>query len=38
MKDEMGGVAIEEPVELKPKTYSILVSNSSEYIKVGKNW
>ena len=33
MKDEISGVAIEEIVGLKPKMYSILVSNSSEYKK-----
>ena len=33
MKDEMGSTAIEEIVGLKPKTYLILVSNSSEYEK-----
>ena len=30
MKDKMGGVAIEEFVRLNPKTYSILLINSSE--------
>ena len=40
MKDEIGGVAIEEFVGSKPKIYSVLVSNSSEYKKakdVNKN-
>ena len=31
--DEMGGVAIEEFVELKPKIFSILITISSEYKK-----
>ena len=33
MKNEMGGAAIVELVGLKPKMYSILVSNSSKYNK-----
>ena len=33
MKDETGGVAIEEFVELKPKIYSFLVDNNSEHEK-----
>ena len=33
MNDEMGGVAIDEIVGLKPKMNSILVSNSCEYKK-----
>ena len=40
MKDELGSVAIEEPLSIKPKMYSILVSDSSEYKKatyVNKN-
>ena len=40
MKDKMGGVAIEEFLELKPKMYSILASKSSENkkaIEVNKN-
>ena len=40
MKDEMGSVSIEEPLSIKPKMYSILVSDSSEYKKatdVNKN-
>ena len=40
MKDEMGSVAIVEPSSIKPKMYSILVSESSEYKKatyVNKN-
>ena len=28
MKDEIGGVAIEEFVELKPKMYSFLIDNN----------
>ena len=34
MKGEMGSVAIEEFVGLKPKMYLLLVSISSEYKKV----
>ena len=34
MKDEIGGVAIEEFIGLKSKVYSTLVSNSAEYKKV----
>ena len=38
MKDEMGGFAIEQFFELKPKMFSILVSDSSEYKKaIGAN-
>ena len=40
MKDKMGGIAIEEFLELKPKMYSILASKSSENkkaIEVNKN-
>lgn len=40
MKNEMGGVAIKKVVGLKPKMYSILLSNSYEYRKaknVNKN-
>ena len=33
MKDQLGGVAIAEYVGLRPKTYLILVSSSSEYKK-----
>ena len=33
IKDEMGGVAIEEFVALKPKIYSFLVDHSSEHNK-----
>ena len=33
IKDEMGDIAAEEFVELKPKMNSILVSNSSEHKK-----
>ena len=40
MKDEMGGIVIDEFVGLKPKMYSILLNDSSEYKKakgVNKN-
>lgn len=40
MKNEMGGVAIKKVVGLKPKMYSILLSNSYQYRKaknVNKN-
>ena len=33
MKDETGGVVIEEFVELKPKMYSFLVDDNSELKK-----
>ena len=33
MRDETGGVAIKEFVELKPKMYSFLVDDNSEYKK-----
>ena len=33
MKDETAGVAIEEFVGLKPKTYSYLVNDNSEHKK-----
>ena len=33
MKDEPGGAAIEEFVELKPKIYFFLVDDCSEYNK-----
>ena len=33
MKDEIGGVAIEELVGLKPKMYSFLVDNNSKHKK-----
>ena len=36
MKDKMGGVTTEEFAGLKPKMYSILVSDSSEYKKSKK--
>ena len=34
MKDETAGVAIKEFVELKPKMYSFLVDDNSEYKRV----
>ena len=34
MKDETGGVAVEEFVGLKPKMHSFLVDNNSEYKQV----
>ena len=37
MKDETGGVAIEEFVRLKPKMYSFLVSND-EHKKIYKRY
>ena len=40
MKDEAGGVAIKEFIELKPKMYSFLVDDTSEHKKakdVNKN-
>ena len=37
MKDEKAGVAIEEFVGLKPKTYSYLVDDNREHKKVGVN-
>ena len=33
MKDEIGGLAIEEFVGLKPKMYSFLVDDNSEHEK-----
>ena len=36
MKNETGGVAIEEFVGLRPKMYSILVENNSEHKKTQK--
>ena len=33
MKDEIGGLAIEEFVGLKPKMYSFLVDDNSEHKK-----
>ena len=37
MKDETGGVAIEEFVGLKPKMYSFLVDNNKKAKRVNKN-
>ena len=37
MKDEIRGVAIEEFVELKAKTYPFLVENSEDKILKGVN-
>ena len=37
MKDEIGGVAIEEFVELKPKMYSFLVDNNEHKKAKGMN-
>ena len=34
MRDETGGVGIEEFVAVKPKIYSFLVDNNSEHKKV----
>ena len=37
MKDEIGGVAIEEFVELKPKMYSFLIDNNEHKKAKGMN-
>ena len=36
MKDEIGGISIEESVRLKPEMYSILVSDFRDY-ELAKN-